>query len=107
MCVVSKQNVLLFNWIIWKQTDLSLASQFFGKYVGILLEITSIPRSPCYDETANLLLCSEYVGDNLQELGSASISDISIRSSLSLQVSCLSYLPFSEGTIGQLCCCSG
>ena len=61
--LVSKQDILLFDWIIWKQTDLSLTSLFSKKHVGILLEITSIATSLCCNETGNLFLCSEYPGD--------------------------------------------
>ena len=55
----SKQNILLFDWIIWKQIVLPMTYPFSSKYVGILLRITSTLRSPYCDEAANLLLRSE------------------------------------------------
>ena len=66
-----------------------------------------IPRGPCCDETATLLLCSEYVRDILQLLWSASIPGIFRCPYLNLEISCLSCLPFPEITRRQLCCRSG
>ena len=73
--LVSRQNLLLFDWIIWKQTDLSLGSPFSGKYLlNTNWDNFHSKKSLLWKE--NLFKCSKYLGEILQQLRSALKADI-------------------------------